>query len=331
MEARALGEAQEVRGLIGQCLAGDRGAITRFQETYGELIYGYPIQAYRTPAEDAGDFYVFAFEKGRIFRRIRTYEGRAPFRAYLVGAVLGHLVLEWRRGKRDIEVVSMEALGEFTDETDSGFSSEPVSPARPQRPLCDHGSAEESDEAMDMNGLSQFLQTTDPSKAVVLKLLYVEDFALSPAEIRHLAEASGQSVADVVEAVERLRNTVRQRQVTAKGIEDKLDTVHAWIQLHERRLRRIAQDLAALPPRTTAAARLREEQLELERKVEQRHRQRDKVLARRQRRKLTAPYKEIAALLNTTVGNVGSQIARLRQEVFARVSSRGLGLGGKDA
>lgn len=329
-----LGDAEEVRGLIGRCLAGDRGAVSQFQHTYGELMYGFPMRAYRVPPEDAGDFYVFAFEEGRIFRRLRTYEGRAPFRAYLVGSVLGHLVLEWKRGQKEIETISMEDLGEFASEPDDSCESALDSAANSRIPTADPrvaSSGDGSDDPMDLSLLSQFLQTVDPNKAVVLKLLHVEDYDLNPTEVRHLADTSGRSLVEIIEAVEQLRATVRGREAAAKSIEDKLDAVQAWIQLYERRLRRIAEDLAALPPTSMAAARLREEQTELERKIEHRRMQREKVLARRQRRKVTAPYKDIATLLNTTVGNVGSQIARLRQEILAQAGARNLGPGIKGA
>lgn len=310
----ALGEAQQVRELIGRCLAGDRDAAARFQQTYGELIYGFPLRVYRTPPEEAGDFYLFAFEDGRIFRRLRTFEGRAPFRAYLLGSVLDHLVLEWKRGAKDIETVPMEEIGEL--------------PA----PQELHGEVlgEPNEDVMNAALLEQMLAGVEPSKAVVLKLLHVEDYDLSVDEVRYLAQQSGRSVAEVVVAVDGLRGSVREREANLKSVEDSLDAVQAWIELYQRRLRRIAEDLSSLPPTSMAAARLREEQTELERKVQRRQAQRAKILARGRRRKVTAPYKEIAALLNTTVGNVGSQVARLRKELAAQagLSGQGSGLGG---
>lgn len=318
-----LREAQEVRELIRRCLDGDREAITRFQQDFGELIYGFPMRAYRTAPEDAGDFYLFAFEDGRIFRRVRTFEGRAPFRAYLLGSVLDHLVLEWKRSQRSIDTVSLDEVGWLSDESpsDADTASRPDQhvpvPAAPDTPY----QSEEEGALMDADLLGQFLQAVDPPKAVVLKLLHVEDCDLTPAEIRHVAEVSGRNIAEVVQSVEQLRASVRQREAAAKGIEDKLDAVQAWIQLYERRLRRLADDLAALPPGSMAAARLREEQADLERKTVRRQQQRTKLLTHRQRRKVTAPYKEIAAILNTTVGNVGSQISRLRQELLSRAGS----------
>jgi DNA-directed RNA polymerase specialized sigma24 family protein len=304
----SLNEAREAQGLIRRCLDGDPEAARSFQEKYGELIYGYPIRVYRVPADEAGDFYVFAFDQGRIFRRVRTFEGRAPFRAYLLGFVLDDLVIEWKRRSREVETVSMDSLGELPD---------PVAAARAG--ACDDGGGG----GLDRAALRQLVRDLSPAKSVVMKLLYVEDYEFEPAELRHLSEVSGVGIGEVVTRVERLRATVREREAGLKRVEDALDGVQAWIQLYERRVQRIGEDLASLPPNSSAAARLREERAELERKIGRRRTQRAKLLEQTQRRKVTAPYKEIAALLNTTVGNIGSQIARLRRELVGKLAGQG--------
>lgn len=295
--------AQEVRELIARCLAGDRDAAREFQERYGELIYGYPIRVYRIPADEAGDFYVFAFERGRIFRRLRTFEGRAPFRAYLLGFVLDDLVLEWKRGVREIETVSIETIGELPDPGDA----------------ADRATSDEGEGPMDRTSLREVLADLSPAKSVVMKLLYVEDHEFDPPEVRYLAQVSGCEVPEVLMRIDQLRSSVREREAGLKRMEDALDAVQAWVQLYERRVQRIAEDLAALPPGSAGAERLREERALLEHKIGRRRQQREKLLAQAQRRKVTAPYKQIAALLNTSIGNVGSQIARLRRELLGRL------------
>lgn len=299
-----LDEAREAQELISRCLSGDVEAARRFQAVYGELIYGYPMRVYRVPPDEAGDFYVFAFERGRIFRRVRTYEGRAPFRAYLLGFVLDDLVLEWKRGVREIETVSIETIGEL-----------------PDLAAADRATADEGEGLMDRTSFSQLLMDLSPSKSVVMKLLYVEDYEFQPSEVRYLSQVSGCEVPEVLDRIDRLRSTVREREAGLKRMEDALDAVQAWIQLYERRVQRINDDLAALPPTSMAAERLREERVQLERKVQRRRQQRAKLLAQAQRRKVTAPYKEIAAMLNTSIGNIGSQIARLRRELLTKVGS----------
>lgn len=308
-------EGRAALELIARCLSGDLEAARQFQETFGELIYGYPMRVYRTPPEDAGDFYVFAFDNGRIFRRLRTFEGRAPLRAYLLGFVLDDLVLEWKRGQRDIETVSLDTLGELPSGDDAMTQTLTVNET------SGGGSAQQ---------LGSMLTQLEPAKAVVLKLLYIEDCELTPAEIRYIAEVSGHDVPEVLKGLDELRASVREREAAVKHEEDALDAVQAWIQLYERRVRRIAEDLAGKPP-PVAAARLVEERDELERKIQRRQQQRERLLSRARRRKVTAPYKEVAALLNTSVGTVGSQIARLRQELAEKGGSgRGFEAGEKD-
>jgi RNA polymerase sigma factor (sigma-70 family) len=287
-------EVQEVLLLIRRCLQGDDLAGREFQARYGELIYGYPSRMYRSSAEDAGDFYVFAFESGRIFRRLRTYEGRAPFRAYLVGFVLDDLVLEWRRADRRLETISLEVIGELAGEISGDGRPPPEAEA-----------------------VRRVLARLEPAKAVLMKLLYIEDCELDGAEIRYLAHVSGRRVAAVLDGVERLRQTVRAREGALQQVSDALDAVQAWMHLYERRLRRLDDSLHNLPPASAAAARLEEERRRLSEKIEWRTRQRAKLLLKAGTRKVTAPYKDIAALLNSTTGNVGSQIARIRRELLA--------------
>jgi len=288
----------EACALIARCLDGDAAASREFQEAYGELIYGYPLRVFRTPVDEAGDFYVFAFDGGRIYRRLRRFEGRAPLRAYLLGFVLDDLVLEWKRGERKVETVSMEDVGEMSG------------PSTANRSTTASGAANAAEVP-----LAALLDGLDTAKAVVFKLLHAEDCELTAAEVRHIAATTGKTVPAVLDSVDALRANIRDREAAARTVEENLDSVQAWIQLYERRVARIDADLADLPPRSTKAEKLREEKAELERKVGKRRLQRAKVAEQAKRRKTTAPYKEIAAVLATTVGNVGSQIARLRDEL----------------
>ena len=281
-------DPQVVRALIRRCLEGDAAAAEDFQRTYGEMIYSYPINVYRIRSEEAGDFYVFAFDRGRLFRRLRTYEGRAPFRAYLFGFVLDDLVLEWKRTQRTLDTVSIDDIGELPEPVDVVHAGD----------------------ATDYAWLRRAFERLDPTRALVLKLLYIEDWDLTAQEMRTLAETSGRSLAEVVRGIEELRALVREREASLKDVEENLGTVLAWVQLFERRLWCIDAELAVRP-----SDRLRAEAAELRRKLERRQRQRTKLMGRAKRRQITAPYKAIAALFNTTVGNIASQIARARQEL----------------
>lgn len=291
-------DVRESLELIQRCLSGDIQASKDFQHLFGDLIYGYPTRVFRMPPEAAGDFYVFALDGGRIYRRLRTFEGRAPLRAYLLGFVLDDLVLEWKRGEKEIDTVSMEAIGELPGPVTMGVH---------------HDDREEEEFP-----LEELLAQVDVAKSVIMKLLHIEDYELSAAELRYVAETSGRDLSWVITEVNDLRSTVRERESTLKQLQDSVEGVHAWIQLYEKRLRRIGEDLQSLPPGSVATQKLQEERTELQRKVIKRREQHTRLIDRAQRRKVTAPYKSIAYILNTTVGNVGSMIARLRQEITTR-------------
>jgi DNA-directed RNA polymerase specialized sigma24 family protein len=280
------------RRLVARCVAGDADAVRRFQEAYGELVYGFPIRAYRVPADEAGDFYVFAFEGGRLFRRMRTFEGRTSLRAYLLGCVLDNLVLEWKRGLRDIDSVPLESIKEV-------------------------GGAAEDSTAQQRAALAQLLDPLDAEKALLVKLLYIEDFDFEPGDVRLLARLSRRPVRDVLAGIERLRRIVREREARLKETEDALDSVQGWMRLYDRRLRELREGIEAEMQQAGAErlSSLQQERAELERKYQWRKRQRAGLLTRAQRRKVTAPYKEIAGLLNTSVGTLGSRIKRLREEL----------------
>lgn len=290
--------ARDARELIERCLAGERAAIDEFQAQYAALIYSYPIRVYRLPPDDAGDFYVFAFDNGRIFRRIRTFAGRTTLRAYLAGFVLDHLVLEWKRGVHEIETVSIDSLRELADPQGGG---PPPGPG---------------------TSLNDILAPIETSKAVMLKLLFIEDCDLQAEDLRQLGAISGRPLGDLLTAIDQLRERVREREARQKGLEDALDGVQAWIALYERRLRQIVEALGGHPTDDVRTARLRSERTELERKLVRRHQQRASLVTRSQHRKVTAPYKDIAALLNMTVGTVASQLSRLRKELSTHPALR---------
>jgi RNA polymerase sigma factor (sigma-70 family) len=289
--------SDEARELLDRCLAGEQQAIGEFQSLYGPLIYSYPLRRYRVPAEAAGDFYVFAFTGGRIFRRAQTYEGRAPFRAYLLTVVLQHLFVDWRRATHDIDMISFADMDTLPDDA-------AVAPASSAR--TDNGAL-----------VAILLADLDSARAVILKLVHIEDCDLSSAEISYVSRVSNRSVPEVIAAVERLRATVREREAALHEVADRLEVVQAWLWVCEQRLQQVREELQQRGL-GNAPARLQAVLVRLEARAERGQHQRDKLLVERRRRKVTAPYKDIAALLGTTVGNVASQIARARRELLRR-------------
>jgi DNA-directed RNA polymerase specialized sigma24 family protein len=305
IEGHSLSGAPTIRDpegvrLVAECLAGDRAARVRFQERFGPFLYRF-ARCMGGPPVEPGDFYVFLFEDDRLYRRLRTFEGRAHLEPYLQGFVLPDLL------KRFHAVRKKEALDTISLDTDC--VQEPADPSGEQ-------GAQPPGERRHVDLFGQL----SPEKRVLIKLLYVEDFDLGPDEIQFVARCSGRSVRAAVELVERARRSVRERETTRRATLAEAESAAQWILQYGRRQAEITDALNNLPPNSTRAARLRSEHTELQRKRSWREQQRDRARTAGERATVTLRYREIAHILNAPTGSISTQVMRLRHELSKLVA-----------
>jgi DNA-directed RNA polymerase specialized sigma24 family protein len=300
----------EGKRLVADCLVGDATARARFQAEFGGLIYRFADCAGSAGREEPGDFYLYLFDSDRLFRRLRSYEGRASLGPFLRGFVLPDLFKQFREmtRKRALDTVSL----------DSDCERELAAPALAAvEPMPTAAEAE-------LSG-TDLLSQLNAEKRILVKLLYIEDFELEPGDVQWLAEHSGRSVREVVELIERARESVRSREAARREKLEEAESAAQWILRYERDLHHAADALANLPPQSVRAERLREQQAELERKHVWRQQQRERALAESRRATVTLRYREIADILNAPVGSVSAQVTRLRQELLNLAAQRASG------
>ena len=297
----------EGKRLVADCLVGDAAAQARFQAEFGGLIYRFADCAGGTGREESGDFYLYLFDSDRLFRRLRSYEGRASLGPFLRGFVLPDLF------KQFIEMTKKRALD--TVSLDSDCERELAAPA----PAAAEPAPSVAEPEASGTGLFSQLSA---EKRILVKLLYIEDFELEPGEVQWLADRSRRSVREVVELVEQARESVRTREAARREKLEEAESAAQWILRYERDLHHAADALANLPPQSMRAERLREQQAELERKRAWRQQQHERALAENRRATVTLRYREIADILNTPVGSVSAQVTRLRQELLQFVAQR---------
>ena len=288
-------EPDDVRELVRGCAAGDGAARRAFQDRWGEDVYNFPVKIYGVPAERAADFYVYVFEGDRLFTRMRTFEGRngIQFRTFLAYYVLRSLFLEWQRGSRELDTVP---LGD----------DDPAAPSTDGAGLP----AASTDVTAAWAGLS-------PEERLDLKLLSLLEQPLAPEDVRLLAQLSRRSLEETVAVVAEVEAGLRSRDVELARLRDQLDSVWGWIVLRRAELQETGERLRLIGSNraSTTARRLEERRGELEAAIDKRLRQRERLLDEIRTFKMTTPYKDIARLLNSTVGTVCSRIFRLRQRL----------------
>lgn len=296
----------EIATLIAACATGDAIARRSFQDRYGADIYNFPVKIYRTSVEKAADFYVYVFERDRIFTRLATFEGRnnIQFRTFLGHYVLRSLFFEWQRGERDLDTVSLNAPA----------GNAPAGPTLED--VLAHPSPTQEDTRPGSNDpLPPLWTQLSPDEQLDLKLLSLLDHDLTPDDVRRLADASGRSLSDTLIELSEVQTIVSAKDRELAQLREQLDAVWGWIVLRRRELQRAE---AALHP-TDAGGRDRavlvERHERLQQAVRKRLQQRERILAEIRDLKTTTPYKHIARLRNLSVGTVCSRIFRLRQRL----------------
>jgi RNA polymerase sigma factor (sigma-70 family) len=297
--------------LLQACAAGEGEARRHFQDEYGEDIYNFPVKIYGLPLEEAGDFYVYAFENDRIFSRARTFAGRnsIQFRTFLSYYVLKHLFLEWRRTRKELETVSLQAP--------AGSS---IEDERVLEDLLPDTIALETEEvgATAPGPTTEVWSSLSPEERLDLKLLSLLECDLEPEDLLLLARTSGRSITDTLALLAGVQDELQRRDEKLSRLRNELDAVWGWILLRQREVQEIDEKIHLMK---TQEGGLGQEKLlsrkrELEHLLAKRYRQREKLVEELRTYKLTTPYKDIARLLNLTVGTVCSRIFRLRERLM---------------
>ncbi len=304
----------EVTALLRSCVGGDANTRVQFQNIFGELIYNYPMKIFNLPSDRTADFYIYIFENDRIFRRLKSFEARngAQFTTYLQFYVLRDLFLEWRRGQKEPDTISL-ATAVSSGSGDSGGTLEDV--------LSDHrddieNSLGADDQALEFKAL---FEKMDPERKLVLKLLHLAEFDVSAEEIRLLCKKSGRSYRDVVFELEEVRARLRKKDEQFSNIQASLESIHGWILVYQKEAAKLSEQLDSLSEDSPRFAELRRQKEELERKLEWRYRQRNETLGQAKQFRITTPYKEIARLFNAPIGTICSLVARTRTEVSTTI------------
>jgi RNA polymerase sigma factor (sigma-70 family) len=309
----------EVKDFLNACASGDLSARRRFQEEYGEDIYNFPVKIYGAALEEAGDFYVYVFDRDRIFTRLKTFEGRnsIQFHTFLSYYVLKHLFLEWRRTQKEVDTISLQTPLGTPGEEDRTL--EDVLPG-------DLPAESVESEEREIGEPAKIWNVLTPEERLDTKLLSLLECDLTPEEVRLLAKISGRSVRETVGLVAEIQDGLKQKDEKVARLRDELDSVWGWILLRQKELQEIEKKIRPLMniEDGTDREKLLAQKQELDQAVAKRYRQRKRIIQEIQTYKLTTPYKDIAQLLNLTVGTVCSRIFRLRERLVREFGERGV-------
>jgi RNA polymerase sigma factor (sigma-70 family) len=311
--------SQDLKTFIAACARGVPEARMAFQEQYSALIYTFPGRIFGLPEDEAGDFYLYVFEKERIYRRISSFEGRnaMQFETYLSYYVLRDLFLEWVRTHERVDMVSLDtSVEEATADGERAATVQDLLPAAEPTPAT---LVAEADAAQEVEGI---LRQLDVEKRVLLKLLALDTVELAPDDIRVIARLAARSIRETLDLLEEASAGLSAKAIKAQEKREALYAVSHWIHTYQRRLMALEEDVRAgrFQGDSPALSRLTHDKAELERKLVWRYRQQARLREELRKFEVRPSYKDIASLLNLAVGTVCSRIARAREEFGQRLA-----------
>jgi len=306
---RGSGDLEDARDLVRACADGDPRARRAFQERFAEDVYNFPVKIYGLPPDKAADFYIYAFERDRIFTRLRTFEGRAgmQLRTFLSYHVLRALFLDWQRGNRELDTVSLSTPLRHGGE--EGGTLEDVL-AAPDDDVPDEAP----------EGLAELWASLAPEERLDLKLLSLLEHDLTADELRLLSRLARRSLEETLDLVLEVQTALRAKDARLAALASDVDSAWGWLVLRRRELQEIDEKLRLMGAGQEDAGRERllERRQELEAAIAKRSSQHARTLDEMKGYKVTTPYKDIARLKGSTVGTVCSRIFRLRQRLEER-------------
>ncbi|HNO23345.1 MAG TPA: sigma-70 family RNA polymerase sigma factor, partial [Leptospiraceae bacterium] len=91
--------------LVSKCAAGNEDSLRLFFERFSEDIYNFPIKVFHLSEDEAGDFFIYAFERLKTGKKFQSFQGKSTFKTWLF-TVLRNMLIDWKRNQKELKTVS---------------------------------------------------------------------------------------------------------------------------------------------------------------------------------------------------------------------------------
>ncbi len=300
--------------IIRELRLGDNAVLEDFFNLYSDDIYNFPIRNFRFSEDEAGDFYLFVFEKLQDGEKLRKFEGKSSFRTWFF-RVLRNFTIDFIRFKRSRSIQERVINNEEVLESlvvDS-FDQEKIL----DNPI--------------MDVIDSMVDELSPYDRVLFKLVFVLYTFFSEEEIQYLIKLSGKKREDIVIFISDLKEEGLKKNREYSAYEESVSALYLDILRLEKNLRSFFEDHLDLEKDPSSWSENYEnpqyppEIIDLIQKLARKKQTHGRMVL--QYRKtiggIRAPYKKISELLKTTDKVASVQFLRILQKLDQKLTNSG--------
>lgn len=206
-------ELEEDIELINQCKKQNPNALEKFFQLYSMEIYNFPIKVFHFDEEQAGDFFLFAFEKLKDGKRFKSFRGESSFRTWFY-SVLRNLVIDYIRHNQKstkLQIHNYESILELE---------------KNQNIVRNNEVQEEIESQFILEKFNQFLQQLDAQSRIIFKLTYIFYLQLDETDLKILKEIFKKTNYEIFEFISESKEYLAKKNLKLKNHIDRLSRMH---------------------------------------------------------------------------------------------------------
>jgi RNA polymerase sigma factor (sigma-70 family) len=288
-------EQENINQLVSACAEGDEVALKTFFDIYSMDIYNFPVRVFHLTEDDAGEFFIFAFERLRSGKRFQSFKGKSSFKTWLY-TVLRNLLLDWKRNRKELKIVSTRKRDSEGREY-GGIDEEPdVYPEQKEK-------AEEFREFF-----NNILSEIKIESRVLFKIAFIYYLNLEEEEIQYILSKTNYTRVELQLKILEIREHLANKELDSLESEEKITAIYTQIQdlkeIRRKEENRVFDD--NLPNKD-----------KIEVAIQKKYEQREKLLTKKGKGLFLTrtPYKMIIDLLKIPEGGISITLQRVSEKI----------------
>ncbi|MBE7410530.1 MAG: sigma-70 family RNA polymerase sigma factor [Leptospiraceae bacterium] len=277
--------------LIQSCAEGNSESLKFFFEEYSEDIYNFPIKVFRLSEDEAGDFFLYAYERLKEGKKFQSFKGKSSFKTWFY-SVLRNMLIDWKRSKRELKVHSINRINSEGEEY-SLIENEP-----------DNKFLEKENAYFVTDEFYKALSQIKIENRVIFKLSFIYYLYLEDDEIDYILNKTRKTKESLSQEILKIREILSDKEKENILSEEKITSLYTSIQ----RLKEIQNKEGKINFQDNL-----EYKDKIESAISKKYEQIQKLLTKKQKGNLIArtPHKLVSEILEISEGNVSVALIRV--------------------